>query len=213
MALSADRNLEMMFPNVGHVAPEKSNVAATYHKGALVAFDANGYVVKAADTAGLRFAGIVKEQVVVGAGETKDVEVIRGTLVWLPHTGAAQADVGKLFYPADDEDIGDFATHIGPAGKCVGFKTGYLLVDLRQAEPKVRFGEAAVTGSLADIDTGLRVIHHAVANVKIATQGAGEAAYLTLDYGADGLLDIYAWDDAGSAATVAATVEWLAVGE
>ena len=58
MALSTDKNLEMMFPNVGHIIPAKSNVAGTYYKGALVDFDSDGYIVVAADVANHAFAGI-----------------------------------------------------------------------------------------------------------------------------------------------------------
>lgn len=73
-------------------------------------------------------------------------------------------------------------------------------------------GSSAVTGSLADIATGLTLIQSAIASVMITTQGAGEAAYVTVDHGADGNLDLYAWDDGGVAATVAATVYWIVIG-
>lgn len=130
MALTADKNLEMMFPNVGYIIPAKSNVADTYYKGALVNFDADGMIVVAADTANHKFAGIVKEQVVVGAGETKDIEVIRDTLAWVPHSGAAQADVGAFFHASADDTLTDGAgTNVTPSGLCVAFKTGYLLID------------------------------------------------------------------------------------
>ena len=211
--LTADKRLELMFPGIGHIVGAKAVTAGTYYQGTLVAFGADGYLVAAADAAGLRFAGIVKEQVMVSAGETRDIEVIRGTLAWLPHTGAAQSDVGKLFYATDDDAIGDFADHADPLGKCVAWRTGALLIDLRQAEPKMRSGSVTVTGSTADVNTGLRLIRHAVASVKIGAQADGDAAYVTVDFGADGLLDLYAWDDAGAAATTAATVHWLAVGE
>ncbi len=130
MSLSADKNLEMMFPHIGHVIPAKSNVAGSYYKGALVNFDANGYIVAAADAASHAFAGIVKEQVAVGAGQTKDIEVIRGTLAWIPHAGAAQTDVGTLFHASADDALSDGAgVNVGPCGQCVGFKTGLLLID------------------------------------------------------------------------------------
>jgi predicted RecA/RadA family phage recombinase len=77
---------------------------------------------------------------------------------------------------------------------------------------KIKQGVAAVTGTLADVDTGLTIITRAFATIQSTTQGAGEAAYVTLDHGADGLLDFYAWDDAGAAATVATNVNWLAIG-
>lgn len=76
----------------------------------------------------------------------------------------------------------------------------------------IRMGSAAVTGSLANIDTGLTLIEFAFAITKIAAQGANTSGYVTLDHGADGLLDLYCWDDAGAAASVAATVYWIAFG-
>ncbi len=130
MALAADKNLETMFPNIGHIVPAKSNVVDTYYKNALVNFNADGFIVVAADTAAHAFAGLVKEQVTVGAGETMDLEIIRDTLVWLPHTGAAQADVGALFHASADDTLSDGAgSNVGPCGQCVAFKTGYLLID------------------------------------------------------------------------------------
>lgn len=130
MALIADKNLEMMFPNVGYVIPAKSENVDVYYKGALVNFDADGYIAVAADTANHKFAGIVKEQVTVGSGETKDIEVIRDTLAWIAHSGAAQADVGAFFHASADDALSDGAgSSVTPSGLCVGLKTGYLLID------------------------------------------------------------------------------------
>lgn len=71
---------------------------------------------------------------------------------------------------------------------------------------------AALTASELNIDTGLTLISMAVATAKMAAQGAGTNGYLTVDFGADGLLDIYGWDDAGAAASVAGPVCWIALG-
>ena len=69
-----------------------------------------------------------------------------------------------------------------------------------------------MTASELSIDTGLTLISVAVANAKMAAQGANTNGYLTVDYGADGLLDIYGWDDAGAAASTAGPVVWIALG-
>ena len=77
---------------------------------------------------------------------------------------------------------------------------------------KMARGTAAFTGSSLNIDTGLSVITEVIACVKDTNQSAGDAAYVTYNHGADGLLDLYAWDDAGVAAANAATVTWLVFG-
>lgn len=93
----------------------------------------------------------------------------------------------------------------------VGFiKFNGLLGNIKGKE--IAVGSSAVTGTLADIDTGLSLIQNVQATIMIATQGAGEAAYVTVDHGADGLLDLYVWDDAGVAATIEATIYWIAFG-
>lgn len=76
----------------------------------------------------------------------------------------------------------------------------------------MKTGTATFTGSDTDIDTGLTLIEEVVVSVKDANQGAGDAAYCTYNHGADGLLDLYAWDDGGLAASVACTVTWMAIG-
>jgi hypothetical protein len=76
----------------------------------------------------------------------------------------------------------------------------------------VACGSSAVTGTLADVATGLTEIKFAFAGLKDTDQGAGDAAYVTVDHGADGALDLYAWDDLGAEAGVATTVYWLVVG-
>lgn len=73
-------------------------------------------------------------------------------------------------------------------------------------------GTEAFTGTVADIDTGLTLIQTVQCTVKETAQAAGDPAYVTYDHGADGLLDLYAWDDAGVEAANAGTVAWLATG-
>lgn len=93
--------------------------------------------------------------------------------------------------------------------------TGYIMfIGTPQAGNGMlmRSGIATVTGTDTDIDTGLTTIVEVFVSLKDTTQGAGDAAYVTYDHGADGLLDLYCWDDAGSAASNAATVAWLALG-
>ena len=132
MALTADIQVEVMFPNVGYMIEVESKVADTLYKGALLNFDADGYPVVAADTANHSFAGICAEQAVVDT-DGVDVKIICNTVALLAHSGAAATDVGALFHASADDALSDGAgSNVGASGKCVGFETGYLLIDFSQ---------------------------------------------------------------------------------
>jgi len=126
MALTNDISYSTMAPT--RILACKSNVEDVYYKGALVNFDANGYIKVAADVAGEVFAGVVKKQVVVGSGETKDIEIEQG-IIRVAHSGAAQTDVGAFFYASADDTLADTGTNVGPAGKCVDWESGYVWID------------------------------------------------------------------------------------
>jgi hypothetical protein len=108
-----------------------------YYKGAILIYDANGYAAVPTDTASLYPAGIVTG---VYEGGVKDdaysaatavrAELKRGK-VWIPFSGAAQSDVGELFYISDDATLTQTAGSKSIAIVALDFKTGYLLFDLR----------------------------------------------------------------------------------
>ena len=77
---------------------------------------------------------------------------------------------------------------------------------------RIVVGSDDVTGSVASLDTGLSTIACVITTVHHANQDAGDIAYCTITHGADGLVDVLGWDDAGAAATVAGTVYILVVG-
>lgn len=77
---------------------------------------------------------------------------------------------------------------------------------------RITMGSDAVTGSIASLDTGFSTIVYAMACNTHSNQDGGDGAYCTVTHGADGLLDVYAWDDAGAAATVVNTIYVLAIG-
>lgn len=77
---------------------------------------------------------------------------------------------------------------------------------------RITVGSDSITGSIASLDTGFGTIVFAAACNTHSNQDAGDAAYCTVTHGADGLLDVYAWDDAGAAATVANTIYVMAIG-
>ena len=131
MSLTADVEMDMMFPNIGFVIPGKVATADTYYKGAMVnVLDSAGLILVAADTVDHIFMGFVKEQVVLASG-TKDIEIICGTVAWLVFGSANQDDVGNPVYATADDTIAMSASNTEPMGMCVAFKTGYLLVDTR----------------------------------------------------------------------------------
>lgn len=128
MALSADRNIATVGPAV--ILHLNGGDVDILYKGAIVMINSDGYVEVAANEASAVAVGVVKEQVSVTAAH-EDVEVETGML-WIPHTGAAQTDVGTLAYGTGDDAIDHAAgNNPAPLGLVVGFKTGYLLVDTR----------------------------------------------------------------------------------
>lgn len=136
MALSESITYETVGPMV-----RLSGAAAasdTYYKGAMLVYDASGNLAAPSDTANVVPAGVYTgygidvsssgDGLVVGSGENPTIEVERG-LVWIAHTGAAQTDVGATFFLTDDDTLADSASSANWEVLCVGFKTGYLLID------------------------------------------------------------------------------------
>ena len=111
----------------------------TYYLGGLYIVDANGKAAVPSDTADLIPIGIFTgksddgdsvEDKVIGASNAVKGVFQRG-LVWLPFTGAAQSDVGEIFYISADDTLTQTAGSKTVGLRALGFKTGYLLFDLR----------------------------------------------------------------------------------
>ncbi|HUW34104.1 MAG TPA: hypothetical protein VM223_21055 [Planctomycetota bacterium] len=111
-----------------------SNGDDTYYEGALLVIDANGYLNvpagAATDIPAGAYTGRQGQALAVASGSHDELEMERG-LVWVPFSGAAQGDVGELFYPSDDSTMTQTAGSMKYAVMCVGFKTGYVLLDYR----------------------------------------------------------------------------------
>lgn len=106
----------------------------TYYEGALLIIDANGYANVPADAAtsipiGV-YTGRQGQALAVASGSHDELEIERG-LVWVPFSGAAQSDVGEVFYLSDDATLTQTAGSKKYCLMCVGFKTGYVLLDFR----------------------------------------------------------------------------------
>lgn len=100
--------------------PVKANT--TIFKGAIVAIDATGFLVPAADAAGLVVVGIADEKVVQGATPTLLCRVVADRFFRLAATGTInQASVGDIVMVADDQTVDDATTNSIPVGRVAEF--------------------------------------------------------------------------------------------
>lgn len=137
MALTAKRSLE--FVGEQDELPLLVADSDTYYTGGLLIVDADGKAAVPSDTASLIPFGINTgvyddgdrvDAKVIGASNTVKAVFKRGK-VWIPFTGAAQSDVGEYFYASADDTLTQTAGSKTAALTAIGFKTGYLLFDLR----------------------------------------------------------------------------------
>lgn len=109
MALTANRYDERFA--AGWQLPFPIAAQTTIYKGALVCLNASGYLVPAADAAGLRFVGVARDGADNSQGPDGDLEVIvvtQGSIV-VAKKNVEQSDVGMNAYCVDDETL-DIAT-------------------------------------------------------------------------------------------------------
>lgn len=138
--LSADRKLD--FVGTQDEISVHLKDSDTYYAGGILVNDSGEGAVAAAVAQNQGILGILTgkyddgdsvDAKVIGASNTVKAIVKRGK-VWLPHTGAAQTDVGLLFTPVDDNEMDPVPAtantrYIGYMA--LDFKTGYLLFDVR----------------------------------------------------------------------------------
>lgn len=139
MALSAARKLEF-HGEQDEISPFFA-ASDTYYEGAFLCFDASGFAAVPTDAAALFPAGIVTGEYADGTRDyayAMGSTAVRGKLkrgkVWLPFSGAAQSDVGEIFYIADDGTLTQTAGSKTVGLVALDFKTGYLLFDIRYAD-------------------------------------------------------------------------------
>lgn len=126
-------------------APERDGnvlsipVAAATHlyAGPLVARDANGRAVAAADTAGLRVIGRSEEEVDNSAGAAGAVSILVKRGVFRYNNSATQAVtqayLGQLVYVEDDTTVAISTTNKIVAGRVVAVETAGVWIDTRPA--------------------------------------------------------------------------------
>lgn len=133
MAITAKRAYETMGPSIR--LPGKLVGNATYYPGQLLVID-GGYFAAPTNAANKVPVGVFDGtgidpstgSLVVANGATAD-GVALGGIVRVPFSGAAQTDVGLLFYLADNGDVTKTAGSKTWAVMCVGFETGYVWLD------------------------------------------------------------------------------------
>lgn len=137
MALTAKRTLE--YKGQQDVLDLLFADSDIYYAGGLYIVDADGKAAVPSDTASLIPMGIFTGECsdgdrvdakTIGASNTVKGVFKRGK-VWLAFSGAAQSDVGEYFYLSADDTLTQTAGSKTAAITALGFKTGYLLFDLR----------------------------------------------------------------------------------
>jgi hypothetical protein len=130
MALSAAVNYDVV-GQTETIAITAAPSAQTIYKGAIVNITTTGFAKAATDTLGETPMGVAKETVVL-AGLSAETVIIERGMLWIAKSGAAQTDVGELIYAtADDTITTSVGTNTRTLGLCIGFKTGFVLVDTR----------------------------------------------------------------------------------
>jgi len=104
MALTQDRSIQAR--HTGRLVPLRVAAGVVIHMGAIVAVDANGWAVPAANTAGLAVIGVAQERAdnTQGANGARTACVQKGVF-GLANSGSApitQAHVGRPAYIEDD---------------------------------------------------------------------------------------------------------------
>jgi hypothetical protein len=107
--------------------------AAKIYKGTLVAINASGYAVAAADTANYKLAGVAYETVdnTAGANGDKSLRVEKSGEFEMNGSGLAQGDLGKEVYVTDDSTV-------QTAANTNGMKAGAIVEFLSASKVRVR---------------------------------------------------------------------------
>jgi len=160
--------------------------------GALVCLSASGYLVSAADTAGLSFAGIAVRTVDNSDGSAADLdaEVYQEDQWELEGVGFAITDVGKKVYVVDDATIGlgdDVDNHI-LVGEIVKFVSSTLvwvkLMPFQKAGQQMTIEIAGTNATALDLSSVAAALGGSDIHVDSVQS---MQAYVTADGSLDGL--------------------------
>lgn len=120
-ALAADRNTQS---KIGGIQVYPVDGGSVIYKGALVAVNASGYLIPAADAAGAKVVGVADEKVDNSAGSdgTLNCRVVSGRAFKFAASSITQAMLGEMMYVVDDQTFDDgIGTNAVKAGRLVQF--------------------------------------------------------------------------------------------
>jgi len=138
--------------------------STTIEGGKMIARDANGYTVEAADAAGLRVVGVSDERVdnSAGADGAKRVRGYAGKIFKLKNSATNAVDVadaGSLVFVEDDETVADAAGTNGVvAGRCVEVGSDGVWVEIPAGMPQVATQAASTAADVATIKTDFNAL-------------------------------------------------------
>jgi hypothetical protein len=165
--LAKDRNTQRRSTWDQRVYPVAAST--TIYAGALVALNAAGFAVPAANTAGQRVVGVADRQVINSTvtDGAKTITVKEGNF-YFANDGTATlvaADRGNPCYVVDDQTVGDRGTAGIIAGIVIEIDSGGVWIDVR-AENATAGNVGLETVSLAgavSVDTRTTILGHAAA--------------------------------------------------
>ena len=120
-ALTAERTYKIRAGGTHRFETYGIAAATTIYNGALVAFNAAGFIIPAATTAGILVCGVA-QSTVINTGAAGDQRVLVGTGMRVNFVNSAagsaltRAHYGRLVYAADDQTITNVAGIV--AGVC-----------------------------------------------------------------------------------------------
>lgn len=132
-ALSGDRDTR---PKDGQIGQGPVAASTKLYGGALLCFNASGYLVKGADTAGLIFAGVCRDQKDNSSGSAGDLTAEfdrKGLHLVNMGTAITQANVGDAVCLVDDQtvDLAANTTNDIACGKIIEYvTTGLAYIDI-----------------------------------------------------------------------------------
>lgn len=128
MAYTADQEYKTMGET--EIIAILAGAADLLYKGGLMNIGTDGYIKVAADVANEVTLGVLKRYVNSLGSNVEWCEIERG-IIRCVHSGAAQGDIGALFWASADDTLADSAVNVKAAGMCLAFDTGYVWIDFR----------------------------------------------------------------------------------
>ena len=144
--------------------------ATLIYAGTLVALDAAGRAVPAADTAGLRVIGRAATTVDNSAGlaDALSIDIVRGVFRFANSTGSpvVAATVGKIAFVEDNQTVALASTHSVKAGRVIEVSSAGVFVDTTDAHSVPSADTITGAADLAALKTAVLAILQAQGLVK-----------------------------------------------